>query len=197
VDDVFFHSCCCLVYIVCHSFSLGVNLWPHNQRPQLPRWTKKENMLWHSWILQTSCSQCFTVVWLFELRRLFPHIFTLYFVFIFLPFSQIAPASRLWPDQQVARFPSKNQLGLQMRHRTSLPFFPKKENVGRGFDFNFLLQASCPESNISKSFMDLYAFQIINAQIQQSKFNFKGHNFKIKLCIAIKLDGKALEVIFL
>ncbi|XP_075286328.1 mitogen-activated protein kinase kinase kinase 19 isoform X2 [Opisthocomus hoazin] len=81
--------------------------------------------------------------------------------------SQIAPASRLWPDQQVARFPSKNQLGLQMRHRTSLPFFPKKENVGRGFDFNFLLQASCPESNISKSFMDLYAFQIINAQIQQ------------------------------
>ncbi|KAK0688880.1 M3K19 kinase, partial [Pygoscelis papua] len=54
-----------------------------------------------------------------------------------------------------------------MRHHTSLPFFLKKENVGRGFDFSFLLQASCPESNTSKSFMDLDAFQIIKAQIQQ------------------------------
>ncbi|NXT31845.1 M3K19 kinase, partial [Pelecanoides urinatrix] len=54
-----------------------------------------------------------------------------------------------------------------MRHHTSLPFFLTKESVGRGFDFSFLLQASCPESNISKSFMDLDAFQIIKAQIQQ------------------------------
>ncbi|NXG44257.1 M3K19 kinase, partial [Psilopogon haemacephalus] len=49
----------------------------------------------------------------------------------------------------------------------SLPFFLKKESVGHGFDFSFLLQASCPESNISKSFMDLNNFQIIKAQIQQ------------------------------
>ncbi|XP_072731147.1 mitogen-activated protein kinase kinase kinase 19 isoform X1 [Ciconia boyciana] len=81
--------------------------------------------------------------------------------------SQIAPTSRLWPDQQVACFPSEKQLALQMRHDTSLPFFLKKENIGHGFDFRFLLQASCPESNISKSFMALDAFQIIKAQIQQ------------------------------
>ncbi|NWH82723.1 M3K19 kinase, partial [Piaya cayana] len=49
----------------------------------------------------------------------------------------------------------------------TLPFFSKKENVECGFDFSFLLQASCPESNISKSFMDLDTFQIITAQIQQ------------------------------
>ncbi|NXX53479.1 M3K19 kinase, partial [Scopus umbretta] len=54
-----------------------------------------------------------------------------------------------------------------MRRHTSLPFLLKKENVGHGFDFSFLLQASCPESNISKSFMDLDAFQIIKAEIQQ------------------------------
>ncbi|NXN72438.1 M3K19 kinase, partial [Himantopus himantopus] len=52
-----------------------------------------------------------------------------------------------------------------MRHHTFLPFFLKK--VGHGFDFSFLLQASCPESNISESFMDLDDFQIIKAQIQQ------------------------------
>ncbi|NXP30861.1 M3K19 kinase, partial [Leiothrix lutea] len=50
---------------------------------------------------------------------------------------------------------------------TSLPFFSKKENMGCGFDFSFLLQTSCPESNISTSFMDLDTFQIIKAQIQQ------------------------------
>ncbi|NWT78194.1 M3K19 kinase, partial [Lanius ludovicianus] len=50
---------------------------------------------------------------------------------------------------------------------TSLPFLSKKENMGRGFDFSFLLQTSCPESNISTSFMDLDTFQIIKAQIQQ------------------------------
>ncbi|NXN36255.1 M3K19 kinase, partial [Rhinoptilus africanus] len=54
-----------------------------------------------------------------------------------------------------------------MRHHTSLPFFLKKENVGHGFDFSFLLQASCPQSNISKSVMDLDDIQIIKAQIQQ------------------------------
>ncbi|NXJ74018.1 M3K19 kinase, partial [Trogon melanurus] len=54
-----------------------------------------------------------------------------------------------------------------MRHQTYLPFFPKKKDEGHGFDFSFLLQASCPEANISKSFMDLDAFQIIKAQIQQ------------------------------
>ncbi|NXO11940.1 M3K19 kinase, partial [Oriolus oriolus] len=50
---------------------------------------------------------------------------------------------------------------------SSLPFFSKKENMGCGFDFSFLLQASCPESYISTSFMDLDTFQIIKAQIQQ------------------------------
>ncbi|NXF93904.1 M3K19 kinase, partial [Eubucco bourcierii] len=50
---------------------------------------------------------------------------------------------------------------------TSLPFFLKKENIGHGFDFSFLLQALCPESNISKSFMNLKHPQIIKAQIQQ------------------------------
>ncbi|NXP83388.1 M3K19 kinase, partial [Ramphastos sulfuratus] len=54
-----------------------------------------------------------------------------------------------------------------IRHHTSLPFFLKKENIGHGFDFSFLLQASCPESNISKSFMDLKNPKIIKAQIQQ------------------------------
>ncbi|NXB15349.1 M3K19 kinase, partial [Rhagologus leucostigma] len=50
---------------------------------------------------------------------------------------------------------------------TSLLFFSKKESMGCGFDFSFLLQTSCPESNISTSFMDLDTFQIIKAQIQQ------------------------------
>ncbi|NWU28063.1 M3K19 kinase, partial [Dyaphorophyia castanea] len=50
---------------------------------------------------------------------------------------------------------------------TSLPFFSKKENMGRGFDFSFLLQTSCPESDISTSFLDLDTFQIIKAQMQQ------------------------------
>ncbi|XP_051479131.1 mitogen-activated protein kinase kinase kinase 19 [Apus apus] len=79
-----------------------------------------------------------------------------------------APTSRLWPGQQVACSPSKNQSALQRRHQIPLPFFLKTENVGCGFDFSFLLQASCPESSISKSFMDISAFQIIKAQIQQS-----------------------------
>ncbi|NWR84337.1 M3K19 kinase, partial [Furnarius figulus] len=50
---------------------------------------------------------------------------------------------------------------------TSLPFFPKKENLGYAFDFSFLLQTSCPEYNILKSYMDLDTFQIIKAQTQQ------------------------------
>ncbi|NXM93737.1 M3K19 kinase, partial [Sylvia borin] len=49
----------------------------------------------------------------------------------------------------------------------SLPFFSKKESMGCGFGFSFLLQTSCPESNISTPFMDLDTFQIIKAQIQQ------------------------------
>ncbi|NXS17962.1 M3K19 kinase, partial [Mystacornis crossleyi] len=53
------------------------------------------------------------------------------------------------------------------RHHTSLPFFSKRENMGCGFDFSCLLQTSCPESNISTSFLDLDTFQIIKAQIQQ------------------------------
>ncbi|NWT65437.1 M3K19 kinase, partial [Prunella himalayana] len=53
------------------------------------------------------------------------------------------------------------------RHHTSLPFSSKKEDMGCGFDFSFLLQTSCPESNISTSFMDLDTFQIIKTQIQQ------------------------------
>ncbi|XP_030133938.4 mitogen-activated protein kinase kinase kinase 19 isoform X1 [Taeniopygia guttata] len=81
--------------------------------------------------------------------------------------SQIAPTSRAWPDQQVACLPSKNQIALPRRHHTSLPFSSKKEDMGYGFDFSFLLQTSCPESNISTSFMDLDTFQIIKAQIQQ------------------------------
>ncbi|NXJ63720.1 M3K19 kinase, partial [Rostratula benghalensis] len=56
-----------------------------------------------------------------------------------------------------------------MRPHTSLPFFLKKEDAGHGFDFSFLLQASCPQSSISKSFMGLDEFriQIMKAQIQQ------------------------------
>ncbi|NWT53948.1 M3K19 kinase, partial [Erythrocercus mccallii] len=50
---------------------------------------------------------------------------------------------------------------------TSLPFFSKKENMGCGFDFSFLLQTSCPDSSVSTSFMDLDTFLIIKAQIQQ------------------------------
>ncbi|NWH99366.1 M3K19 kinase, partial [Tichodroma muraria] len=53
------------------------------------------------------------------------------------------------------------------RHHTSSPFLSKKENMGCGFDFSFLLQTSCPESNISTSFMDSDTFQIIKAQMQQ------------------------------
>ncbi|NXU87425.1 M3K19 kinase, partial [Xiphorhynchus elegans] len=53
------------------------------------------------------------------------------------------------------------------RHLTSLPFFTKKENMGYAFDFNFLLQTSCPEYHILKSFMDLDTFHIIKAQTQQ------------------------------
>ncbi|NXT72149.1 M3K19 kinase, partial [Chaetops frenatus] len=53
------------------------------------------------------------------------------------------------------------------RHHTSLPFFSRKENTGCGFDFIFLLQTSCPESNISTSFMDLDTFQIVRTQMQQ------------------------------
>ncbi|NXO84391.1 M3K19 kinase, partial [Sitta europaea] len=49
----------------------------------------------------------------------------------------------------------------------SLPFSSKKENMECGFDFSFMLQTSCPESNISTSFMDLDAFQIIKAQKEQ------------------------------
>ncbi|NXM24714.1 M3K19 kinase, partial [Oxyruncus cristatus] len=50
---------------------------------------------------------------------------------------------------------------------TSLPFFPKKDNMGYAFDFSFLLRTSCPEYNILKSFVDLDTFQIIKAQTQQ------------------------------
>ncbi|XP_071602562.1 mitogen-activated protein kinase kinase kinase 19 isoform X1 [Heliangelus exortis] len=79
----------------------------------------------------------------------------------------IAPTSKPWPDQQMPCFPSKKQSALQMRHHTPLPFFLKKENVGHGFDFSFLLQASCPESNISKPFLDINGSQIIKGQTQQ------------------------------
>ncbi|XP_015490341.1 mitogen-activated protein kinase kinase kinase 19 [Parus major] len=81
--------------------------------------------------------------------------------------SQIAPTSRTQPDQQVACFPSKNQIVLPGKYHTSLPFFSKEDNMGCGFGFNFVLQTSCPESNISTSFMNLDSFQIIKAQIQQ------------------------------
>ncbi|NXI72851.1 M3K19 kinase, partial [Anseranas semipalmata] len=54
-----------------------------------------------------------------------------------------------------------------MGQHTSLPFLLKKENLWHGFDFSFLLQPSCTESNISKSYMDLGAFQIIQAHMRQ------------------------------
>uniref|UniRef100_A0A8C3BEG6 Mitogen-activated protein kinase kinase kinase 19 n=1 Tax=Cairina moschata TaxID=8855 RepID=A0A8C3BEG6_CAIMO len=54
-----------------------------------------------------------------------------------------------------------------MGEHTSRPFLLKKENIRHGFDFSFLLQATCTESNISKSFMDLGAFQIIQAHARQ------------------------------
>ncbi|NXM00787.1 M3K19 kinase, partial [Tyrannus savana] len=63
------------------------------------------------------------------------------------------------------------------RHHTSLPFFPKKGNLGCAFDFSFLLRTSCPEYNILKSFVDLETVQIIKAQTQQSKFSLKVTNF--------------------
>lgn len=107
------------------------------------------------------------------------HFFLYCFVFCFLPFSQIIPTTGLWPDKQVACFKSKNQLALQMGEHTTLPFLLKKENIRHGFDFSFLLQATCTESNISKSFMDLGAFQIIQAHARQSKLYFKSHNFYI------------------
>ncbi|NWI84761.1 M3K19 kinase, partial [Pitta sordida] len=50
---------------------------------------------------------------------------------------------------------------------TSLPFFPKKGNMGCAFDFSFLLQTSCPASDVFKSCMDLDNVQIIKAQTQQ------------------------------
>ncbi|XP_027740081.1 mitogen-activated protein kinase kinase kinase 19 isoform X2 [Empidonax traillii] len=81
--------------------------------------------------------------------------------------SQTAPTSRPWPDQEVAHFPSKNPFAVQRRHHTSAPFFPKKDSLGYAFDFSFLLQTSCPEYNILKSFVDLETFQIIKAQTQQ------------------------------
>ncbi|NWS08155.1 M3K19 kinase, partial [Motacilla alba] len=49
----------------------------------------------------------------------------------------------------------------------SLPFSSKKEDMRCGFDFSFLLQTSCPESNVSTAFVDFDTFQIIKAQIQQ------------------------------
>ncbi|KAM7049034.1 mitogen-activated protein kinase kinase kinase 19 [Acridotheres tristis] len=81
--------------------------------------------------------------------------------------SQITPTSRTRADQQGACFPSESQIALPRRHHTALPFFSNKENMGCGFDFSFLLQNSCPESDISTSFLDLDTFQIIKAQIQR------------------------------
>ncbi|XP_068805313.1 mitogen-activated protein kinase kinase kinase 19 isoform X2 [Struthio camelus] len=81
--------------------------------------------------------------------------------------NQVTPMSILWPEKQVTYLPIKKKLALQMRGH-KLPFFLKKEeNIRCGFDFSFLLQASCPKSSISKSLMDLDAFQTIKAQIQQ------------------------------
>ncbi|NXL88671.1 M3K19 kinase, partial [Alectura lathami] len=54
-----------------------------------------------------------------------------------------------------------------MGQHTSLPCLLKKENVRRGFDFSFLLQASCTEPNITKSSMNLNAFPIIKAHVQR------------------------------
>lgn len=152
----------------------------------------KDKTLWHSGILQTSWSRYSShmIVWTGSF-----HLFLLCILVVFvLPFSQIAPTSRAWPDQQVAFLPSKNQIALPRRHHTSLPFSSKKEDVGYGFDFSFLLQTSCPESNISTSFMDVDTFQIIKAQIQQSKFNFKSHKFYIKLYIGYHIPFMSFAV---
>ncbi|XP_015724340.1 mitogen-activated protein kinase kinase kinase 19 isoform X2 [Coturnix japonica] len=81
--------------------------------------------------------------------------------------SQKTPTVRLWQDKQVACCQSKKQLTLWMGQHTSPPFLQKKAIIRHGFDFSFLLQASCPESNIPKSFKDLGAFQIIRAHMQQ------------------------------
>ncbi|XP_065606345.1 mitogen-activated protein kinase kinase kinase 19 [Cyrtonyx montezumae] len=81
--------------------------------------------------------------------------------------SQITATTRLQPDKQVACCPSKKPVTLQMAQRSTLPFLLKKENIRRGFDFSFLLQASYPESNIPKYFKDLDVFQIIKACGQQ------------------------------
>ncbi|KAJ7407411.1 mitogen-activated protein kinase kinase kinase 19 [Willisornis vidua] len=81
--------------------------------------------------------------------------------------SQAAPTSTPWPDQQLACFPSKPQLAFHRRHHTSLPYFPKKENLGYAFDFSFLLRTSGPEHNTLKSLMESDPLQIIKAQTQQ------------------------------
>ncbi|XP_071418438.1 mitogen-activated protein kinase kinase kinase 19 [Pithys albifrons albifrons] len=81
--------------------------------------------------------------------------------------SQAAPTSTPWPDQQVACFPSKHQLAFHRRHHTSLPFFPKKENLEYAFGFRFLLRTSGPEHNTLKSLMESDSLQIIKEQTQQ------------------------------
>ncbi|XP_072198229.1 mitogen-activated protein kinase kinase kinase 19 [Excalfactoria chinensis] len=81
--------------------------------------------------------------------------------------SQNTPTVRLWQDKEAACCQSEKQLTLQMGQHTSLPFLQKKAIIRHGFDFSFLLQASCPESNIPKSFKDFGAFQIIRAHMQQ------------------------------
>ncbi|NXY24661.1 M3K19 kinase, partial [Atrichornis clamosus] len=85
------------------------------------------------------------------------------------------------------------------RHHIALPFFPKKESTGCGFDFSFLLQTSCPESNISKSIMDLHSFQIIKAQIQQSKLILKHiiNVFLLKLQFHLPLTCQPVRTIHL
>lgn len=123
--------------------------------------------------------------------------FRVVFWFLFLSCSQKTQTTRLWQDKQVACCQSKKQLTLQMGQHTSLPFLLKKGIIRHSFDFSFLLQASCPESNTPKSCQDLGAVRIIKAHMQQSKFKFKSQNCSIQLNITIKLDAKASKVLFL
>ncbi|XP_031446336.1 LOW QUALITY PROTEIN: mitogen-activated protein kinase kinase kinase 19, partial [Phasianus colchicus] len=88
--------------------------------------------------------------------------------------SQKTSTSRLWPDKQGAHCQSKKQLTLQMGQHTSLPFLLKKEIIRHGFDFSFLLQVSCPESNIPKSFKDMqqrFNIAILENRNKKSEFH--------------------------
>ncbi|XP_048809365.1 mitogen-activated protein kinase kinase kinase 19 isoform X2 [Lagopus muta] len=68
-----------------------------------------------------------------------------------------------------------------MGQHTSPPFLLKKEIIRHGFDFSFLLQASCPESNIPKCFKDMqqrFNIAILENRIKRSEFHLPPVTFQ-------------------